>query len=84
MTARPRALDPGRPPCTDDPRAFFDPQRYAQALAMCSRCRLLVSCRALADRGDEQHGVWAGTVRDPANHGQQAQRDVPDSPHRRK
>jgi hypothetical protein len=56
--------DPGRPPCAADPHAFFDPPRYAVALAMCSRCWLVVSCRALADRADERHGVWAGTVRD--------------------
>ncbi|SBS73881.1 WhiB-family transcriptional regulator (fragment) [uncultured Mycobacterium sp.] len=46
--------------CVDsDPRIFFDPTCYAQALLVCRECPVKPQCRAYS-RGAP--GVWGGQV----------------------
>jgi WhiB family redox-sensing transcriptional regulator len=58
--------------CTDaDPTLFFHPQgergparrhRDSQAVAVCARCPVLVTCREHAMSAREPYGVWGGTT----------------------
>lgn len=46
--------------CVDaNPRIFFDPDRYADALLVCRECPVKAPCRELG-RGVE--GVWGGRI----------------------
>jgi len=47
--------------CVDaNPRIFFDPARYGEALAVCAGCPVQAPCRELG-RG-QADGVWGGRV----------------------
>lgn len=47
--------------CVDhDPEMFFDPERYDQALQVCSGCPVLVQCREFGKGLGP--GVWGGRV----------------------
>ena len=48
--------------CIDtDPRIFFDPRRYADALLVCGPCPVKEACRKSRGTAD---GVWGGKVFD--------------------
>jgi len=63
-----RALDllaGRRPPCADDPSAWYstNPDERAHAANECRRCPLLDPCRALGE--NEPFGVWGGEDHTP-------------------
>jgi hypothetical protein len=43
-----------------DPELFFDPERYAAALAVCRHCPVQGPCRELGRT--QRYGVWAGRI----------------------
>ena len=46
--------------CADsDPRMFFTPARYAEAVAVCRGCIVMMACRQY---GKSSEGVWGGQI----------------------
>lgn len=59
--------------CASDPNPehWFssDAREVTRALAICRGCRAIHVCAEAADAEQEQHGIWGGTIRDPAVRG---------------
>ena len=58
------ALDGTRPPCRNDPEAWYAKDPGPAIEACWHGCRGMSECAHLADVLDETHGVWGGVDRE--------------------